>query len=70
MHISYIVLGLELLGAACGSPLYCFHLPITLYGFMLRKDIYIYNTGSYATIITLILYVDISFLQMAAFRKL
>ena len=32
----------ELLGAAAGSPLYCFHLPITLYGFMLRKDIYIY----------------------------
>ena len=41
---------------------------------------YIYNTGSYATVITLILYVDIciilnfyvntSFLQMAAFRKL
>ena len=30
------------LGAATGSPLYCFHLPITLYGFMLRKDIYIY----------------------------
>ena len=57
-----------------------FHLLISLYGFMLRKDMYIYNTCSYATIITLILYVDIciilnfyvntSFLQMAAFRKL
>ena len=34
--------------------LYCFHLPIPLYGFMLQKDTYIdmykYNTGWYATI--------------------
>ena len=29
-----------------------------------------YNTSSYATIVTLNLYVDTSFLQMAAFRKL
>ena len=28
-------------GFGSGSPLYCFHMPITLYGFMLRKDIYI-----------------------------
>ena len=63
---------LVLLGAATGSPLYCFHLPITLYGFMLRKDIYIdiyiyiyiYNTGSYATVITLYLYVDIYLIQV------
>ena len=31
---------------------------------------YMYNTSSYATIVTLNLYVNTSFLQMAAFRKL
>ena len=46
-----------------------FHLPIQLYGFMLRKE-YTYNMGSYATIMALNLYVNTSFLQMAAFRKL
>ena len=57
---------LMFLGAAIGSPLYCFHLPITLYGFMVRKDIYIYvyNTGSYATVITLILYVYICIIRV------
>ena len=35
----------SLLGAATGSPLYCFHLPITLYGFMLRKVIYLIYTS-------------------------
>ena len=28
------------LGAAAGSPLYCFHLPIRLYGFMLEVHVH------------------------------
>ena len=68
MYLCTVLQELLLLGAASGSPLYCFHMPITLYGFMLRKDIYIYiyiyNTGSYATVITLILYVGIYIIQV------
>ena len=62
------------LGAATGSPLYCFHNAI--YVWLHVTDIYIYiykyiyNTSSYATIVTLNLYVNTSFLQIAVFRKL